>query len=226
MVELLGAAIGLAIVGLDPMGALVAIGALAGGARDRSVVAFGLTVIVVTAAFGTALSLLVGARLAEIDWRVLDTGHAFWATGEAAAGMALLAWALRRRHWPATAAAPAQRGQGGLALIGTGVLFGLGAIIDPTFVALVVLAGRQGSLIEAGVAHLMWILVSQAPLVVIVGAVLTGRHMATVIWFRSKAHRLRPVLTRIGLGLACVAGVVLLADAGWWFTTGDFLIDF
>ena len=226
MVELLGTAIGLGVVGLDPVGALVAIGALAGGARDRAVVAFGVTVVLVTTVFGTALSLIVGVRLAEIDWRVLDAGHAFWAAGEAAAGAGLLAWGTRRVHRPATAAAPPQRGHSVLALLGTGVLFGVGAVLDPTFVALVVLAGRKGGLLEAGLAHLVWILVSQAPLVVILSAVLTGNHAAVVGRSRARWQQLRPAMARIGTGLALAAGVVLLVDGGWWFVTGGFLLEF
>lgn len=225
MIELLGAAVGLGIVGLDPIGALVAIGALAGGTRDRVVVAFGVTVVSVTAAFGAALSLIVGTRLAEINWRVLDTGHGFWAAAEAAVGTLLLIWAARRLRRPQTQPAEPRANRGRLALIGTGVLFGIGAILDPTFVALVVLAGRQGSLIEASLAHLIWILVSQAPLVAIVGAVLTGNHAAMVNWFSAQRQRRSRTFSRIGIGLACVAGLVLLVDAGWWLVTGGFLIE-
>ena len=51
MIELLLTALGLGLAGLDPAGALLAVGAL-GGARERHVAAYGLVALLGTAAFG------------------------------------------------------------------------------------------------------------------------------------------------------------------------------
>ena len=49
MGELVLAALGLGLAGIDPAGALIAIAALAAGARDRAVMAVGLVSILGTA---------------------------------------------------------------------------------------------------------------------------------------------------------------------------------
>lgn len=227
MVELLVAAFGLGIAGLDPVGGLIAVGALSGGTRERAVVAYGLAVILTTAVFGTVLSLTIGSRLAEIDWGFLNSGYEFWALGEAAVGVGLLVWAIRRILSPADEGdKPRKRGMSTVALLGTGIVFGLSAITDPTYVAMVVIAGREGTVLDVSLAHLAWILVSQSPLVVIIGAVLTGRHESVVGRFQAWWEKVRPGIAKVGIGLTGVAGAVLLADAGWWLFTEEFLINF
>jgi hypothetical protein len=225
--ELLIAAIGLGIAGLDPLGGLIAIGALSGGARERAVVAYGLAVILVTAVFGTVLSLTVGPRLADIDWSFLDSGYEFWAVGEAIVGVGLLVWAIRRILSPVDETdKPKKRGISTVALLGTGIVFGLSMITDPTYVAMVVLAGREGAVVDVSLAHTLWILVSQSPLVLITGAVLLGKHEVVTRRFQTWWEKVRPVVAKIGIGLAVIAGGGLVADAGWWFFTGEFLLDY
>ena len=226
MIELMVAAIGLGIAGLDPVGALIAIGALSGGARARVVVAYGVTVISVTVMVGVVLSLTVGSRLATIDWRFLDAGYAFWALSEALVGLGLVVWAIRRMLFPVEHDdTPKKRGISSLALLSTGTLVGVSAVFDPTFVATVVVAGRHGSVLDASLAHLIWILLSQAPLVFLTGAVLAGKHEPVIRRFQGWWQKARPVIARIGSGVALVTGTVLLADAGWWVFTDAFLVD-
>lgn len=227
MLELLIATIGLGIAGIDPIGALIAIGALSNGARERSVVIFGFAQILVTVALGVTLSLLVGTRLAEIDWTFLDAGDPIWAVGEAIVGIVLLVWAIRRVLWPAPQKSrPASRAVSVYALGGLGVLSGASAVLDPTFVALVVLAGRDGVLVNVTLAHLLWILISQLPLVVVMVAIMRGRHHTVISRLQAWWASFRPVMAKIGTIAALVVAIVLLVDAGWWFATGGFLIEF
>ena len=103
MIELLLAALGLGLAGLDPAGALVAAGALTGGARERHVAAYGLVSLLGTVAFGTALSLVVGPRVAGVDWGELASSPGA-ALVEAALGLGLVAWGIARVRRPATRA--------------------------------------------------------------------------------------------------------------------------
>lgn len=228
MLELLVATIGLGIAGLDPVGALIAIGALGRGARERHVMAYGVLMIVVTVALGIVLSMVVGTRIASIDWSFLNAEDRFWAVGEAIVGLLLLAWGTRRiLRPPATdTGTGSRRGTSLVTLSGLGLLYGLGAILDPTFVALVVLAGRHGSLLDAGIAHLLWILISQMPLVIVLVTIVSGRHRTIIERLQSWWERARPVTSGIITAAVLLAGGLLLVDAGWWFVTGAFLIEF
>ena len=224
MIGLLLAALGLGLAGLDPAGALFATGALATGARERHVVAFCLVTFVGTAAFGTALSLTVGPRITELDcsWFFSSPG----ALIEAALGPVLVAWGLARA-WRPTTRAPkprSPRGTGPLALLALAVLFPLMAVLDPTFDALVVIAGRGTPFWSVAVAHSVWIAVSQAPLVLLLAAMASGKHRRFVVRFRSWWEKIRPAVGRIVTAAALLVGTFFLLDAGWFFATGEFLV--
>ena len=223
---LLLTALALGLAGLDPAGALVVAGALASGARERNVVLFGLVVLVGTMVLGATLSLSVGPRIAEIDWSVLAPGDRTVAFVEALLGVGLVCWGVVRARRPkAHAPKPrSARGTSPIALVGAGILFALSAVFDPTFVALTVIAGREGSFWSAVVAQSAWVLVSQAPLVLILGAMAGGKHKGVVVWFRSLWSRLRPAIGRLVTGAVLLVGAFFLLDAGWWFVTGELLV--
>lgn len=226
MLDVLLAAATLGVAGLDPAGAAIAVGALAAGARERHVLLFSAVVLLGTAAWGTLLSLTLGRRLEGLAWSRLLPEDGLAALVELAVAVALLSWAVVR--WRRPGARPPRPGRTGrtggvgLGLLGAG--FALTAALDPTYVALVVLAGRDGSLPTAATAHVVWVLLSQLPLAVVAVAVLRGRHEGAVAWFQRALVRWRPLLTATGTAALVLAGGVLALDALWWFTTGGFLV--
>lgn len=225
MIELLLSALGLGLAGLDPAGALIAAGALAGGARERHVAIYGLITLLGTVAFGTALSLGLGPRIADTNWGALASGPGA-AIVEILLGLGLVTWGLVRARRPATRAPKPRstRGTGPLSLVMAGILFTISGVLDPTFVSVVVIAG-QGELVwSVVVAHSIWILVSQAPLLLVLVAMANGTHERFVVRFRSWWARIRPAVGRLGTGAVLVVGAFFLLDSGWWFVTGEFLV--
>jgi cytochrome c biogenesis protein CcdA len=97
-------------------------------------------------------------------------------------------------------------------------------VLDPTFVGLVVVAGREESVVGVAAAHLLWILVSQAPLIALMVATARGRHERAVTWFRRVWDRVRPVASILGTGALILAGALFALDSLWWFVTERFLI--
>ena len=224
MIELLLTALGLGLAGLDPAGALFVAGALGAGARERHVVAFSLVTLLGTAAFGTALSLTLGPRITDIDWGFLFSSPG--ALGEAALGLVLVAWGIVRARRPTTHAPKPRspRGRGPAALLALAVVFALAAVLDPTFVSLVVIAGRGEPFWSVAVAHSIWIVVSQAPLVLLLAAMAGGKHERFVARFGSWWERVRPAVGRLVTAAALLVGAFFVLDAGWWFATGEFLV--
>ncbi len=100
MLELLVAALALGLAGIDPAGLLIALGALAAGARERTVLAFTTVVLVGTALLGTALSLTLGRQLQEFAWTSLLPPDWLGAVIEVVIAVALLAWAVVRLRRP------------------------------------------------------------------------------------------------------------------------------
>lgn len=225
MIELLLTALGLGLAGLDPSGALVAAGALAGGARERYVAAYGLVSLLGTVAFGTALSLILGPRVADIDWGALASSPGA-ALVEAVLGLGLVAWGVVRARRPTTRAPKPRspRGTGPAALLALAVLFALMAVLDPTFVSLAVVAGQGAPVWSVVAAHSIWVLVSQAPLVLLLAAMAGGKHERFVARFQTWWTRIRPAVGRLVTTAALLVGAFFLLDAGWWFATGEFLV--
>jgi hypothetical protein len=228
--RLLLTAFALGLASLDFTGTLLAVGALAAGARVRAILAFGFFCILGTVAFGTMLSLVVGPRIEGIDWgRLLPhnpTEDLVAACIDIVLGVGLLIWGVVRILRP-TARPPkpgTPRGLGLISLAGTGIVFALAAIADPTFVSLVVIAGRAEHYGSIVAAHSTWTLVSHIPLVLVLSFALVGQNERVVTWVRTVWGRISPLMVRLITIFVLLAGMFLLVDALWWFATGNFLI--
>jgi hypothetical protein len=228
--KLLLTAFALGLASLDVTGTLLATGAMGAGARNRALMVFGCVSILGTVAFGTALSLIVGPRIAGIDWEALlphdPTEDRISAYVELAVGLGLLVWGVVRARRPATIPPKPSvpRELGIISMTGVGVLFALAAILDPTFVSLVVIAGRVGHFWSVVAAHWTWAFVSHTPLILLLVFALTSDHERVVRWFQSSWARIRPLTFRLVTGVVLLVGALFLLDAVWWHFTGDFLV--
>lgn len=225
MLELVLTSVALGLAGIDPAGVLIALSALAAGARERVVIGFALIVLAGTAVLGTMLSLTAGQQLQSFDWTSLLPPDWLGAAVELALAAGLLTWAVIRVRRPgARPPRPTRPGRTGAGLLWAGAAFALSAPLDPTFIGLVVLAGRDEPPAAVASAHLIWIVISQLPLVLLACAVLLRRHTGTVAWLQNLMPRARPVLSKIGTVTLGLVAVVLTIDAVWWFATGRFLL--
>jgi hypothetical protein len=218
-----GVGAGLGLLGLDPAGALVAAVALAAGARDRQVVVFGLVVLVGTTLFGAVLAVTVGERLARLDWASLVPHGALRAALEASAALALAVWVGVRLVRRNVVSEPRVMGAGSTGAIAAGVLFIGTAATDPTFAALVVLAGREASPAGVVLANSAWTLVSQAPLFLVVLAVLRGRHRGVVSTLQRLRERWAPRVRALVTAVLGLGALLLVVDVLSWITA-SFLI--
>ena len=230
MAKLLLTAFPLGLPSLDITAALLAAGALGAGARVRALLAFGCFCILGTIAFGTALSLVVGPRISGIDWGMLlphnPTEDRVAAFVDIVLGMGLLIWGIVRILRPGThpPKPSAPRALGLLSLAGAGMLFALAAIADPTFVSLVVIAGRAEIFWLVLAAHSTWTLVSHVPLILVLAFVLSVDHERVVVRVQTLFARISPWMVRLITGVVLLVGFLLLLDAFWFYVTGDLFI--
>ena len=223
-------AFALGLASLDITGALLAVGALGAGARVRALLAFGGFCILGTVAFGTALSLIVGPRIEGIDWGMLlphaPTEDRVAAFVEVILGVGLLIWGIVRVRRPSThpPKPSTPRGLGLISLAGTGILFALAAIADPTFVSLVVIAGQAEHYWPVVAAHSTWTLVSHTPLVLVLALALGGENERVVTWVRNLWERISPLMVRLVTIAVLLMGALFLLDALWYYSTGELFI--
>lgn len=230
MTKLLLTAFALGLASLDFTGTLLALGALGAGARYRALIAFGLVSILGTAVFGVTLSLVIGPRIAGIDWAALlphnPTEDLIAALVEVLIGIGLVSWgvlrALRPNTTPPKPTVP--RGLGLLSLAAVGILFALAAIFDPPFLSLVVIAGRSDHFWSVAAAHSTWVFVSHAPLILLLVLALVVDHDLVVSRFQGAWTRIRPIFVRVVTIAVLLAGTLILLDAEWYFITGDLIL--
>jgi hypothetical protein len=230
MVKLLLTAFALGLASLDFTATVLALGALGAGARDRALLAFGCVCILGTLAFGTTLSLVIGPRIAGIDWGALlphdPTEDLIAALVEALLGVGLVSWGIVRALRPSTTPPKptVPRGLGLLSLAAVGILFALAAIFDPPFLSLVVIAGRYEHFWSVVAAHSTWVFVSHAPLILLLALALITDHELVVARFQTWWSRIRPIIIRLVTGTVFLAGALFLLDAAWYFIMGDLFL--
>ncbi|MET1008208.1 MAG: hypothetical protein ABWX96_21840 [Propionibacteriaceae bacterium] len=226
MGQLLGAAVAIGVAGIDPTAALIAVAALVAGATSRALTAFAVTVMVGAPLLGTLLSLTIAARLAGLDWWVLVPRGRLGAVVGLAVGAALLTVGVVRllRRPTQRPTTPRRHRVGTLALVGAGAAYVGSLLIDPTFIAVTVLAGRSRLPLEVIMMQCVWVLISQLPLIALLVAVSRFGQQLAVERFQAWWSRAQPVL-RVVVTVALVGmGLILVVDALWWFTTGHFLL--
>jgi hypothetical protein len=104
------------------------------------------------------------------------------------------------------------------------MLFALAAIADPTFVSLVVIAGRADLFWSVAAAHSTWTLVSHIPLVLVLAFALCGESERVVILVRTLWAKIGPWMVRLVTIVVLLVGTFLVLDALWYYVAGEFLI--
>ena len=230
MDKLLLTAFDLGLASLDFTATVLALGALGAGARDRALLAFGCVCILGTLAFGTTLSLVIGTRIAGFDWSSLlphdPAEDLIAAIVEVLLGLGLAIWGIVRALRPTTTPPKptVPRSLGLLSLAAVGILFALAAILDPPFLSLVVIAGRAEHFWSVVAAHSIWVIVSHAPLILLLVLAVSTDHDLVVNRFQSWWTRIRPITVRLVTGTVFLVAVLLLLDATWFFVTGELFL--
>jgi hypothetical protein len=111
-----------------------------------------------------------------------------------------------------------------LSLAGVGVLFALAAIADPTFVSLVVIAGRAELFWSVLAAHSTWTFVSHVPLILVLAFALSGESERLVGRVQTLFARISPWMVRLITGAVLLVGFLFLLDALWYYPTGELFI--
>ncbi|GAA2021227.1 hypothetical protein WDZ16_05480 [Pseudokineococcus marinus] len=100
----------------------------------------------------------------------------------------------------------------------------LSALLDPTFLPVVVLAARTDRWTDVVAAHALCSVVSQLPLHVLALTVRHGGHEPVVRWLTRTWERVRPAARHVLTAALLLVAVLLLADGGAYLHTGRFLV--
>ena len=218
----IGSVVGLGIAGLDPIGALMVVPALAARAKRRVVMLFFGMAALVTVATGLVLGESVQYVTAWIE--NLSVPVVARMAVQVVLAVALGWWAVYRwvrRKDPKSEKKSLLTGPTAMSL--AGAFWGISAVTDPSFLALAVIDSRISSLLASVLVFTGWFLVSQAPLCVVVLALAAGRNSLPVRRALALAQRLagptKILMTLlIALAAACFAAstVIYLLTGAFW----------
>lgn len=224
MITLLLSTVLLGVAGIDPLGAVIVASAITAGISRAKIVLFTACVFVFTILTGIFFSYAGTNFIANITSSLPDSDSAFWAFINIAIVMIIGVW-LYRKSKPAANQKPRKKlTDSPWAIILAGVAFGVGAVFDPTFLAVISLAGQNGNLLTIATMHTIWVLISQVLLFGLFIAYLFGKHR--VILERSKAlwQRHKDLFNRLVFGAAVLSVTVLVVDTLFFIARGEYLI--
>lgn len=222
-----GAVLATAVGGFDPAPMIIMAAALGARLRHRHIMGASALLLAGTAAWGTALTLLVGPRLQSVGWWALVRHGAVAAWIELALGLVAGGYAV----WRAVAR---RRSRGRdpeekppatnpWALYVTALVFVAIVVLDLPFDVHVAAAATQ-PLVSAVLGWIAWALISQLPLTLLVLLTVAGRQERFSRVTRRAWTALAPWVNLLVTALLGLAALVMLVDAGAFLGLGRFLI--
>lgn len=217
------------------MGAVVVLTALTLGASRREIMTFALTTFFGTVLTGLVFSRFLGAGVSYLSTLANNIPDNIFMLLEFLVALLLLGWFAERVFFREKADSKEERKESFFVrsirkgLFPLGVLFAVSALSDPSFLALLTLAGQRSSFLEVIGANCVWILLSQCPLFVLALAVCFGRHEALLAFFRERLARstwvqgLKKLLPAALSAVILSAGVLALLEALYYLFTGIWL---
>lgn len=209
----------LGLAGFDPITAILALAALAGGASRRGILVYAAIALLVPTAMGIALSLILGATRVGVSATSVDWDSPWLAVIQGSVAVLMVAWAARRWSNRGSKEVRKTRGTSIRSLATLGLALGSAFILDPIYLALVVFVGRA-SVGEIIGAHVAWTLMSQSLLVVIAVAVATGRDQPVTLFLNRIVTRFSSTLHLALTSLIAIAGLLMGADVMTYVITG------
>lgn len=206
------------------MGAILVASAIAAGLSRAKIILFTASVFVFTVLTGVFFSYAGTSFIANIKSSLPSQGSALWAVLNIIIITVICVW-LYKKSKPTNNAKPQRKLTGSAwAILAAGIAFGVSAIFDPTFLAVISLAGQSGNLLTIITMHTVWILVSQIILFGLFVAYMLGKHQVVLQKSKAAWHKHKNMFTRLLYAAAVVSIVILLTDTLAYFITGSYLI--
>ncbi|MGT2912089.1 hypothetical protein ACVR1I_10330 [Streptococcus cameli] len=98
------------------------------------------------------------------------------------------------------------------------------ALIDPTFIAVLALSGRQ-NIVLAFFSNFIWGILSQLPLLLLALAILTNKHQKFTEKFNQFTAKNRQLTRQMMTGLFFLVSLILCSDLATNLITGSWLIE-
>lgn len=228
MLEAVLAAFGLGLAGIDPLGAGLLMTAIAANFTRSRIVLFCATVFLSAVIAGTILSVVGAGFIVSIKDLLPVPTSRVWLVVNLIIAAIILDWIVRRKlaeKKPKKKKLRKKLSSSYYAVIATGILFGAGSVLDPTFLASISLAAQSDGLPTIIVMHTVWIIVSQMMLFALFMAYLNSKHERVIAYGRMQYRKHKALLQNVLYVAAFAAFLFLVSDTISYLLRGEYLIN-
>lgn len=220
--------LGLAIAGIDPVGAILLAGAISASLAKSKVIGFTLSALLGTVIAGTVFSVIGIRFIDQIKSLFPSLSSGIWVYVNIALALLILVW-LYRQLWRKTDTkqkpAKKRKLQGSLfTVVGLGIVFGASSVLDPTFVAAIGVAAQTENVLVIVGLHTVWITISQFMLFGLLIAYLLGKHHQLLNWSKTFWHKHKPGFIKVVHFAAFAVSLILVIDSITYLTSGSYLL--
>lgn len=219
--------IGLGILGVDPFTAAYLLSMGLRKEKKSNIALFFFSYAGCSILIGAVLSAIFGTAAVDILKNIVPGDDSpFWAILEFAASVFILVWVLRRlfgvrkkKEQKEKKAVDGTR----IKCLSTGFLFAVSCFTDPTYYAVILLGGEEGSFLTATLLLTIWFVVSQfMALIVYAANSLNLLDKLAVFVDRLKEKKIKP-LTYAFYAILGIIAIALLVDTGFYLFGGRYL---
>jgi hypothetical protein len=217
--------IGLGLLGLDPVAAIIVASAIAVHSRKYKVLIFTLAFLLGTTVLGVFLSVLGQNAIDFIQSFIPSDISPLWLILNVLVIVVIIVW-LTVRFTKRNKVKKEKKSKsllgGAWQFFAMGLLFALSALTDPTFYAVIVIASETHNVFAMSGLHLLWISISQIPLLAIVVAYYLNAHNKLIVYSDKLWAAHKQKFTTILYILAILLALILLVDTIVYLTSGAY----
>ena len=220
-------AIGLGVLGIDPITAVYLLSMGIRKEKKSRITLFFLTFALFSVLGGAVLAAVFGATAVEYLKRILPNDNSpIWAVLEFAISIVIFVWVIRKLVCKNRKAEDKKKN----AIVGswvkyftTGFVFAVTCLTDPTYYAIILMGGETGNFFSAILLFTIWFLVSQFMAVIVyIAYQLNLLNKLTSFVNRLKEKQFKHLVKILYL-LLLITAVVLLVDTGYYLFFGKYL---
>ncbi|MFC3932977.1 hypothetical protein ACVR0S_08695 [Streptococcus dentapri] len=215
--------ISLGLAGIDPVGMMLLVTMQAAGLSKKKAYLYGGLVLFGTAVLGFILSSLLGRGLSDLASSIDNFSNTVWVWINLALILILTVWGMKRLSTEEQKENESgQKNSRGVYAAAVFMMFT--ALTDPTFLAVLALSGQVNNLLLSILYNLLWVFISQAPLFLLLLAIVFNKHHVFIDKFNTYYKKYKKPINYAVTGLIFLAALVFVADLIVYWFSGAWLL--
>ena len=215
--------VSLGLAGIDPIGMMLLVTMQTAGLSKTKAYLYGGLVLFGTAILGFVLSSLLGRGLSDLASSINNFSNTVWVWIYLALILILTSWGIKRLS--AKEQKEKEKDQeSSKGVYGAAAFMIFTALTDPTFLAVLALSGQVNHLLLSVLYNLLWVFISQAPLFLLLLAIMFNKHHVFIHKFNTYYKKYKQSINCTVTGLIFFSVFIFVADLIVYWFSGTWLL--